>query len=442
MIESLIKSAGKQGKKWSNWAGNVECLSEQIFFPKNEAEIVEIIHFAKANGKRIRVVGEGHSFSPLIETEDYIISLRALSGVHSVDKENKVATIWSGTSIKKANEILFEHDLALRNLGDIDVQSLGGATATGTHGTGINFGNVSAEIIEFTIVTAAGEILNCNRHEHPDLFAAGRVSLGVLGIITKITLNVDRAYKLEFKSSAGDFEETLEKLDDYNEQNRNFEFYYFPYSNTIQLKESNKTNKPIKFNKYISYFNDVLMENNVMQLVCGIGTTFPKSSKRLSKFMAWGFTKETKINYSHKVYATVRNVRFKEMEYNIPAEHFKDCIKQLKQMVEQNEYGIFFPVECRFVQSDDIWLSPAYGRASAYIAVHVYANKEHDPYFADMEQLFNAYAGRPHWGKMHTRKADYFSKNYEKWDDFLALREKMDPTKLFLNPHLEGVFGV
>lgn len=442
MIEGLIKSVGKKGTQWSNWAGNVTCVAEHIFYPRTEAEIVEIIQLATREKKRIRVVGEGHSFSPLIATDYFIVSLQYMTGIIHVDKEKLLATAWAGTSINKANTELFKFGVAMINLGDIDVQSLGGATATGTHGTGTAFGNVSTEIVAFTIITAKGEILNCSKDEHVDLFMAGRVSLGTLGIITKITFNVATAYKLEYTSSSNDFYKTLDALEDYNNKNRNFEFYYFPYSDKLQIKESNLTDKPVKHNKILAYINDVFLENTVMKLVSKVGITFPSTAKTLSRWMAKAVPKGTTIDYSHEIYATVRNVYFKEMEYNIPIEHFKTCIQEFKDLLEQNEYFVFFPVECRFVKGDDIWLSPAYGRDSAYIAVHVFTQMEHDPYFKEMEALFMRYDGRPHWGKMHTRTAATLSKTYEKWDNFLALRAKLDPDKLFLNPHLEDVFGV
>lgn len=442
MIDGLIKSVSKKGTKWSNWAGNVECVAEYIFYPRTEAEIVEIIELATAEEKRIRVVGEGHSFSQLIATDHFIISLKYMAGIIHIDKETLLATAWAGTSINKANTALFKSGLAMINLGDIDVQSLGGATATGTHGTGTSFGNVSTEIVAFTIITANGAILNCSKGENTDLFMAGRVSLGTFGIITKMTFNVVEAYKLEYTSSSNDFYKTLETIEDYNGKNRNFEFYYFPYSDKLQIKETNITDKPVKNNKIVAYINDVFLENTGMSIASKIGMTFPSMAKALSRGMAKIVPKGTTVDYSHEIYATVRTVRFKEMEYNIPIEHFKACIQEFKDLLEKTEYFVFFPVECRFVKKDDIWLSPAYGRDSAYIAIHVFIDQEHDPYFKEMEALFMRYNGRPHWGKMHTRTAETLSTTYEKWDDFLALRTKLDPNKLFLNPHLEAVLGV
>lgn len=441
-MEALIKTVAKKSTKWSNWAGNVNCYAEGVFYPRTEQEVQEIIAKAKTEQKTIRVVGSGHSFSQLIATNDFIVSLTYLSGIINIDKEKQQATIWAGTSIKEANEKLFEAGLAIINLGDIDVQSVGGATATGTHGTGTTFGNVSTEIVNFTILTADGQILDCSPTQNQALFEAGRVSLGALGIITKITLQLATAYKLEYTCQAGSFEETLDKLEDYNKENRNFEYYYFPYSETLQLKLSNESDRPVKHNKALAYFNDVIMENTVLSIACKIGLTFPSIHKKLSRAMSKSFPKGTKVNYSHQIYATVRNVKFKEMEYNIPIEHFKEVMLKMKALIEKNNYWVFFPAECRFVKGDDIWLSPAYGRDSAYIAVHVFKDQPHDPYFSDLEELFTQYGGRPHWGKMHTRKADYFADNYEKWNDFEALRQQMDPDGIFLNEHLKDIFGV
>ncbi|MGH1335824.1 MAG: D-arabinono-1,4-lactone oxidase [Aureispira sp.] len=432
----------KVNASWSNWAGTVKCQTEGLFYPATEEALVTLVQQAAEQGKTIRVMGEGHSFSPLLETEVYIVSLRHLSGLIAVDKEAKVATAWAGMSIKNCNQALYEQGMAMINLGDIDVQSLAGATATGTHGTGTAFGNLSSEIVGFRLLTADGQLLNCSAKEHPTIFAAGRISLGALGIITQITFNIVPAYKLEYTSAAGQFEETMPQIEQYNQENRNFEYYYFPYSDILQLKTSNKTDKPIKHNAVLAYVNDVVMENGIFGAALKLGGLFPKLTKTISRSFAKTFPKGTTIHYSHKVYATVRQVRFKEMEYNIPVEHFDACMRAVKARIEEREYVVCFPVECRFVKGDDCWLSPAYQRDSAYIAVHTIPSMPHDPYFEEMEAIFKRYQGRPHWGKMHRRVAADLAPVYERWEDFLALRARLDPQGLFLNPYLKKLFGL
>lgn len=440
MFQSMLKSIGNK-VKWKNWAENIHCELDCIHYPVNEEEVQKILGKARTAGKKIRMVGQGHSFSPLVATEDQIISLSRMTGIIALDKKQNIVEVWAGTPLKELNHQLYDHGFALINLGDIDVQSLAGSTATGTHGTGIAFGNISSEIVGFTIVLADGSILDCDKDQNTDLYEAGRISLGALGVITRIRLNVHPKYKLAYTSSAAGFEETLQLLEKHNQENRNFEFYYFPYTETVQLKASNLSDAPIKSSKLMEYINDVLIENAVMQLICHLAMILPFMYKQINRFMAWGFTKEHKVKYSHQVYATVRNVRFKEMEYNIPIEYFKECISEIKAQIEQAEYFLFFPIECRFVKEDDIWLSPAYKRMSAYIAIHVYQKTAHQPYFKDIEQIFKKYNGRPHWGKMHSNDVEYLAQQYERWEDFKALRNRMDPDGLFLNDHLIDLFG-
>ncbi|MCH2045448.1 MAG: FAD-binding protein [Saprospiraceae bacterium] len=427
---------------WSNWAGNVQCSPEGIFYPKNEEEVQQLILTAANSAKHIRVVGSGHSFSKLIQTDSLIVSLDRMSGIIDLDKKQKIATVWAGTKLKDLGELLFEQGLAQENLGDIDVQSIAGATGTGTHGTGMQFGNLSTQITAFTIVTGTGEIIHCTKDSNSDLFNAGCISLGALGIITRIQLRLRTSYKLEYVSKKSTLEATLADLEKYNRENRNFEFYWMPYTNKIQHRFSNETDEPVKDNKIKKYFNQVILENTTFKFLCTIGTWFKSSFIRINKIIGTLVNEDRKINYSHRVYASLRRVKFKEMEYNIPLKHFPEVMRRVDALVRQEKHRVFFPVECRFVKGDDLWLSPAYQRDSAYMAFHVYYKTPHNPYFTDIEKLMMEYDGRPHWGKMHTRTAKNLCTTYPKWDDFQAIRKSCDPHGVFLNPYLKQVFGV
>jgi FAD-linked oxidoreductase len=427
--------------KWQNWAKNVECNPKEILKPSTEQEIINIINQNREQSGRLRVVGNGHSFTELDATNDTMINLSNLQGLIDVDKDNRQATAWAGTSIKNLNHQLFENGLNIINLGDIDVQSIAGATATGTHGTGVNFGNISSQIAEFTIATADGQLLKCSATENTDLFNAGRVSLGSLGIITQVKLDLSPSYKLEYLSKKASLEDTLNKLEEYNASNRNFEFYWFPYTQTVQLKFSNETSLPVKDNKTLRYLNQHIIENGLFGLLCNIGKNFEGSFASISKIVAAGITTERKINHSHLIYATPRNVLFKEMEYNIPIEHFKEVMNRIVDKIHKEKYRVYIPIECRFVKGDDIWLSPSCGRDSAYMAFHVDNRTPHQPYFNDIEKIMLEYGGRPHWGKMHSLKSDTFSKLYPKWNDFVDLKNKLDPQEMFSNDYVKEIFS-
>lgn len=428
--------------QWSNWAGNVTCQPLEIFKPTSESELQAFVKKAYTENKRIRVVGSGHSFTPIAATDEYMLSLVHMQGLIHLDKSKKQATVWAGTTIKQLGILLHKEGLAQVNLGDIDKQSVAGATSTGTHGTGINFGSLSTQIIGLTLVLANGELLQINENENPELLDAARVGLGVLGIITQVTLQLTDSYKLEYKASKGSLKGTLAELEIYKAKNRNFEFYWFPYTDAVQLKFSNESQEAVQDSAFKRYINQHLMENKALGFLCKIGAKFPSSYKKINKIMGAAIGSERKVNYSHLVYATERAVKFKEMEYNIPAEHFVEVMLKIQAAIEKHQFNVFFPIECRWVQADNIWLSPAHNRASAYIAFHVYEGTEHEAYFKEMENICRQYNGRPHWGKMHTRTYEDLKIAYPKFEDFCALRKRLDEKGLLLNPHTAKIFGV
>lgn len=428
-------------QKWQNWSGMVVCEPSEILYPKSEEEVVAIVQRAAETKTIVRIAGKGHSFSHLVYSNDIIVSLDKLSGLISVDKEKNEATVWAGTAIKTLGELLFEKGLAQENLGDIDVQSIAGAISTGTHGTGMAFGNIATQVTAMTIVTGTGEILNLSATENPDLFRAAQVSLGVLGVITKLTIKCLRAYNLEIKLAKSTFTETMNGLEGLNNNNRNFEFYCFPFSEIVQHRITNITNKPPKKNAIARYFNDVVMENGIFWLLSEYSRMFPSKSHSISRLIASAASNTVKTDHSHRVFATVRNVRFNEMEYNVPLEDYKMVIKDLKKRIDERKYQVHFPIENRFVKGDDIWLSPAYERASAYIAIHMYKGMEYKRYFREMEEIFMAYGGRPHWGKMHYQTAESLATRYPKWEAFHTLRKGLDPQGIFLNDYLKRMFG-
>ena len=424
---------------WKNWAETCVCHPEQIQYPRSEEEIVNIIRYASENGKQIRVAGNGHSFTSLVGTDSILVALDNWAGLIGV--EGNIAHVKSGSNIKYLGEELFQNGLAQENLGDIDVQSIAGALSTGTHGTGIEFGTLSTQIEELTIINAKGEKITCSEKQNRDIFKAAQVSLGSLGIITEYKLKCVPKYILELRNVKSNITDTLSKLEQYKKENRNFEFYYFPYTETVQLKISNITNKEPKEGGFLRYFNDIILENGAFKLFSEISRIFPSQSRRVSKLIG-KLVGETKRNtWSHRVYATSRFVKFTEMEYNIPTEHFEDCILEVKKKIEDTQYDLHFPIECRFVKQDDIWLSPAYQRDSAYIAIHMYKGMPYEKYLKDMEAIFRKYNGRPHWGKLHYQTPDSLKKSYPKWDEFHAIRKEMDPGGIFLNGHMKDIFG-
>ncbi len=423
----------------SNWSKSVVYTPAVYLRPETEEAFISAVKEAAAQGKKIRVIGTGHSFTRLCETSDILISLDHYKGIVSVDRGRKEVTVRAGTKIYEFGELAHALGLAQENLGDIDRQSLAGSISTGTHGTGIDFGNISTQITRIRMVNGLGEIVTCSEEENKDLFHAARISLGGLGIILELTFRLTDAYKLEFRSEKEDIYDVLGRYDEINRATRNFEFYWFPHTHTVQTKYSDVSEKEAVDNKLGLWFDNIL-ENHLFNAISWPTRHFPGLSATVAKVSAALSGTSAKVNWSHKVYALPRTVLFNEMEYNVPYEAFPEVKKEVLRVFKQKNFDVHFPTENRFVKGDDIWLSPAYQRKSAYIAFHVYKGNPYETYFRTMEDICLHYDGRPHWGKMHTLKSDALAARYPRWGDFIRIREAQDPEGVFMTPYMNGLF--
>lgn len=428
-------------KKWTNWAHTSECKPEKWFYPVSINEVCSLVKEAVAKGKTVRVVGAGHSFTRLVETDDWIVSLDRLTGIVELNEQQRTATVFAGTRLYELGEELGTRGYALENLGDINVQSIAGAISTGTHGTGIAFGNLSSQVVEIVLVTGTGEVLTLSEKQHPELFKASLVSLGCFGIIVKVKLKIIPAPVYQFKSYKLNYSQLEAQLDELIKTNRHFEFFLFPYSDVVQVKTMNITNNRPK-NTKVYELKNLLLENYLFYLVSEWCRLFPKTSKFFSRLSAKGVGSSTISAYSYRLFATPRLVRFREIEYAIPLKYFQDALREIRITIEQKQYAVHFPIECRTVKKDNIWLSPSYERDSAYIAFHMYKGMPYEEYFQDMEKIMRKYEGRPHWGKMHNVSFEDLMKLYPKSVDFLQIRKQLDPNGIFLNEYVADLFSI
>ena len=431
-------------KIWKNWARNVSCRPKSILFPNNEEEIVQIVEECSQNNQNIRLFGAGHSFTELVKNDDIILSLANYHGIvaDSLDTQNNELTVFAGTTLKELGYLLNLQGLAMENLGDIDKQSIAGAISTGTHGTGIGLQSIANQITELELITGTGKILRISEKTDKNIFKAAQVSLGAIGIISKVRLHLLPAYNLEVEKKKDKLTSCLENIDNFRTNNRHFEFFWFPYTNTIQRKIMNISDKKVKNKPVRRYFNDVLLENvglGMLAYPCRlIPTTF--MCKSMNKIGSTLISSTKDINSSYKAIITPRWVKFIEMEYAVPMNEGVEVFQEIKTWIEKNNIRVEFPVEFRYVKQDDIYLSPFYQRDSAVIAVHMLKGMPWKKYFEGCETIFRKHNGRPHWGKRHTLKAHEFAILYPKWQDFQGIRKKLDPEGIFLTPYLKELF--
>jgi L-gulonolactone oxidase len=322
------------------------------------------------------------------------------------------------------------------------VQSVAGATSTGTHGTGLGFGNLATQIAALKFVTADGREVVASPNENPELFAGGRIALGALGVLTEVSLRLVPAFRLRLERGKMDLEDCLAQADALVAANRQFEFYWLPHTESVLTKKWNVTDAPIDEMGFGRWVSDVLLENTAFGALCKLGRAAPSLCPPLSRFCAGLLSHSEQVDASWSMLSTVRSVRFNEMEWSVPVERGPDALREIKALIGRREFPLMFPLEYRWVKGDDLWLSPNHGRDSVHISVHQYVGMPFERYFDAVQAICLNHGGRPHWGKVHSLKAAQLSRLYPRWDEFLALRETMDPSGRFLTPYLRGLFGV
>jgi len=427
--------------RWRNWSGSVSCFPTEVLRPSTLDEIVSIVRSCAESGMKIRTVGSGHSFTPLAATDHVLVTLERYTGVERVDVEACTATIKAGTTLKALGDLLFQHGLAQENLGDINEQSIAGAISTGTHGTGIQFGTLSTQVTEISLVTGMGELVTCSEAENSALFRAAQISLGVLGIIVSVTLRLVPTYTLHINIERKSLSDCVTNLEDYNRENRHFEFHWLPFTDTVQAKFTNISQGPPSGPSLVRKLNEYVIENGALWLFSAFNRQFPSMTERVCKTMSAFVSNASGIGHAHTIFASVRLVKFQEMEFNLPQDHFRDALSEIDEMIRRERIRVHFPIECRFVRGDDIFLSPAHGRDSAYIAVHMFNGMPYENYFRRVEAICRNHGGRPHWGKMHFLKSNDLAPLYPRWDDFQEQRTRCDPDQIFTTPYLQSILG-
>ncbi len=428
--------------RWKNWAGNQIAHPLSIEKPRSDEELLATVVSAGEDGETVKVVGSGHSFTSIALTQGRLVSLENMTGIVGVDTDAQRVTVKAGTTLADLNVLLDQHGLALANLGDITYQTVAGAVSTGTHGTGRHLTGLAGQITGMRIINGLGQIIDVDETQNSDILRLGRVGLGALGAITQVTLQAVPAFRLRAVESPMRVDQLLEEIDMHVDTNDHFEFFWVPHTGWALTKRNNRTDDDVSPQPVVRHWIDkVLIENYGFGAVCAVGRMRPKWIPRLAKALPSSGGREY-VDTSYKVFASTRLVKFYEMEYSIPRSHVVDALNEVRSMVDSNGHLLNFPVEVRFTKADDMALSTSYGRDSAYIAVHVYKGMDYQPYFRDVEAIMRTHEGRPHWGKLHFRTAPDLAPAYPLFDEFLQLRKRLDPNRVFANEYTDRVLGV
>ena len=427
---------------WRNWAGDQQCVPMAIERPGSVAELEEVVRRAADRGQKVRAAASGHSFTDAACTDGVMVRLDRMNRVLEVDREAGRARVEGGIVIRDLSEALYEQGLALENLGDIDVQTISGAISTATHGTGERLGNISSQVEAIELVIADGSLVGCSRESDPDLWRAARVGLGSLGVIASVVLRCVPSFTIRRHDHPLPLGEALERLDELAARNDHFEFYVFPHSDAALCRESTDLDSPPEARgRFQEYLLETVLENQAFWLLCSLGRMFPSRIPAINRLIPRLAGSSVKTDRSYRVFSTKRLVRFTEMEYAVPRAAGPEALRRVLEVIERRGFAVPFPIEFRVVAPDDAYLSTAYERDTAYIAVHMFRGMTWEPYFRAVEAIMDDYEGRPHWGKRHFQAAATLASRYPEWDRFQAVRGRLDPEGVFENDYVKRVLG-
>ena len=435
-LSGLARAASERIIPWRNWSGGQACIPAARLAPENEAALAQVVRDTKG---AIRAVGSGHSFSALVPTDGTLLSLSSMSGMIGADAQTLQSEFWGGTRVADMGEPLLKAGLAMLNMADIDYQTIAGAISTSTHGTGPKFGSYPSTVVGLRLVTAGGDIIDCDANNHPEIFNVARTSLGALGVITRVRLQNRKAFRAHEKVWVQKTEELLEDMPRLVKENDHFEINPLLHCDLALATATNETTDPNTRPQKGGGDGDSISK---LMAVNTYARDYPKAQAALLNFFLKQIDFPEVVDDSFRVFAHVRDQRFNEMEYELPADAGPACVREILKTVREQNLNSFFPLEYRYVKGDDIPLSMFNGRDTCAISVHQDYRLDFHNFFAQIEPIFWKYEGRPHWGKLHTLNHNQFSKLYPHWKDFLDVRAALDPTGKFLNGHLRSVFGV
>lgn len=442
---------------WRNWSGTQSCRPGQVHQPSDAAEIAAIVNRAVAEGSTVRPLGAGHSFTPVACTDGHRVQLDRMGGVVGVDDSGtgegptgRSVTVRAGTRLRDLPGMLGPAGLAVANQGDVDPQSVAGAVSTGTHGTGLGYTGFAGMVRGFRIVGADG----VERHAtagaggvEGELFRLARLGLGAFGVVTELTLDAVPAFRLIADEHPEDFDEVRRTFPERVAGVDHMEFYWFPGTDVALVKENTRlpgtegARTPTRMERAKEFIAEEAINNAGLLAMCEAARIAPKLTKGLNNFAAKTVSRRRYVDDAHRVFVSPRRVRFSEMEYAMPLEALPEVLAEVRDTIDRHRAWVSFPLEIRAAKADDVALSTAYGRDSAYIAVHRYHREAYADYYRLLEPIFLAAGGRPHWGKLHTLGADQLRGRYPLFEEVAALRREVDPTGVFLNDHLRDLFG-
>lgn len=451
---------------WRNWAGNISFTPlGGVREPTSEEEIVALVREAAQRRVPCRVVGHGHSWNEsMCAPGGVAVSLRRYKRVLAVDGDT--VTCQGGITLVQLLEHLADEGLTLPNVPVVIGVTVAGALCTAGHGSGKTSPSLSAQLVGCRLVDGRGAVVDVGPGSNEDLLPAVRASLGVLGIMSTITLRCVPAYDLHISEGPMRLSECMARIDELKDRFEFFKAWWVPHTGYVHAFCIDR--KPVpsvaalagdasvpeargayedhvpsaEVAAFLNTRQGGVAQEHLMHVAAKVPAATPLVNQALRPHLyptlaAKDASYIVQCNEHRGVSESV-GVRFQVSEYAIPAAAITEAMHQITTLLRSRP-GLYlsFPVDIRFSAADDIWLSPAYGRDTAWVGIPAKRpfgeETEHAEVFAAFEQIMLALDGRPHWAKEHSCDAHVLARRYEHWHDFMRVRERMDPEGVFLN---------
>ena len=426
MTATTVRGSG------TNWSGNVTFSADRVYEPRSVDELSELVADAVRSGQTVRALGSRHSFNTIADSPDVLVSLAALPGTIDIDAEAGAATVPAGIRYGELARQLNGVHLALHNTGSLPHISVVGACATGTHGSGIGNGNLATAVRSLDLVTAGGERLTLRRDVDGDTFRAAAIGLGCMGLVTRVTLDVQPEYRVR-----QDVYEDLpfDVFDDHAE-----ELFAAGYSVSLFTLWEGSRFHQVYVKQRLADGDDGSAPETLFGARAADGQRHPvRGVDPVSATQQGGVPGLWNERLYHfRMDFTPSHGDEIQSEYLIPREHAVEALHAVDAVSDQIS-PLVLTSELRTIAADDLLVSPALEQDS--VAFHF--TWRDDPPAVDaacrlLESVLDRFGPRPHWGKVFTTPPSRLAELYPRLPEFRAEAEKLDPTGLFRNPFVES----
>ncbi len=428
------------GGTWESWNKNIVHTYSALSVPRTEEELAEAVRRAD----NVRVFGGKQSSADIAAGTEHLIDVTQYNAVVAVDEQARRITVQSGMQLRELMQVIESRGWTLPCLPDIDTVTIGGAVATATHGTAGGAHPIGEYMVGARLIQADGSIEAVD--ETSEIMPALRTSLGTLGVLSTVTFELAPLYYLRVEEQAIPDDTWLANYRRWLEEYEFVRIIWLPHTGYgwVVLGERIDADEPVEERSAPRY---VRHRREMSKFLYKRTVRFPRFTRLANRLLR-------KLFFSHRIVkkgtlygATVTKSRGSTLElaeWTVAMERFEDLFSELRSALEssENDAWAHIPMDIRFLRGDESWLSTAYGRDTVTVGC-VTRNPEHaDEYraFDLVEDLFLSYEGRPHWAKRFRAKAPELAPLYPRWDDFRALRRRMDPRGKFLNGYLKQLF--